>query len=230
MFNWFWKFLYGLIKVPLLCIDVILMIARKLCGIDPIQVEITAGGETVSKEIDILTYFMEGESVLNAFGYVCLFGFVLLFLFTIFRIIRDQGTFYDKKSPVRICLESAKILLYFLLIPTIMILGSGFVSVIMRGIYEATANGNSGLGGSMFVIFAEEAYIGPEPDKAEILNAFRTCSLEEYISGANKFSYYDTGMVSQYFNLSEFNFFLGLVGSLAVLSLLSLTMLSFSPW
>ena len=112
MFNWFWKFLYGLIKVPLLCIDVVLMIARKLCGIDPVQVEGVG-------EVDLLTYFLEGETILNAFGYVCLFGFVLLFLFTIFRIIKDQATFYEKKSPVRICLDSAKILLYFLPLPHI---------------------------------------------------------------------------------------------------------------
>ena len=44
MFNWFWKFLYGLIKVPLLCIDVVLMIARKLCGIDTIRVDTDMGG------------------------------------------------------------------------------------------------------------------------------------------------------------------------------------------
>ena len=220
MFNWFWKFLYGLIKVPLLCIDVVLMIARKLCGIDPVQVEGVG-------EVDLLTYFLEGETILNAFGYVCLFGFVLLFLFTIFRIIKDQATFYEKKSPVRICLDSAKILLYFLLVPAIMILGTTFISYIMRGIYEATANGNSGLGGPMFVIFADEAYIGPEDDKQAILDAFRTCSLEDYISGANNYSYYNTNLVSQHFDLSELNYFLGLVGSISVLILLSLTLLSF---
>ena len=227
MFNWFWKFLYGLIKVPLLCIDVILMIARKLCGVEPIQVEVESGGEVITKDVDLLTYFLEGEAIVNAFGYVCLFGFVLLFLFTAFRIIKDQATFYDKKSPIRICVDSSKILLYFLLVPTIMILGATFISVIMGGIYEATANGNSGLGGSMFVIFAEEAYTGPVDDKQTKLDAFRTCSLEDYISGANEFSYYNTDLVSQYFNLSECNYFLGIVGSLSVLILLSLTLLSF---
>ena len=223
MFNWFWNFLYGLIKVPLLCIDVIMMIARKLCGIDPIQVENGGGGE----EVDLLTYFMGGDSIVDAFGYVCLFGFILLFLFTVFRIIKDQGVFYEKKSPIRICVESSRILLYFLLVPTIMILGTAFISVIMRGIYEATANGNSGLGGSMFVIFAEEAYIGPDDSKWEVLEAFRTGSLEAYLSGTDQFSYYNTDIVSQYFNLSEFNFFLGLVGSISVLVLLGLTLLSF---
>ena len=80
MFNWFWEFLYGLIKVPLFCIDIIIMIARKLCGIDPVQIEKEVNGEIVTEDVDLLTYFMQGETILNAFGYVCLFGFILLFL------------------------------------------------------------------------------------------------------------------------------------------------------
>ena len=227
MFNWFWEFLYGLIKVPLFCIDVIMMVARKLCGIDPVQIEKEIDGEIITEEVDLLTYFMQGETILNAFGYVCLFGFILLFLFTAFRIVRDQVTFYDKKSPVRICLDSAKTILMFLLVPAIMIAGTAFVSTLMRGIYEATSNGNSGLGGAMFVIFADEAYIGPADDKLAILEKFRSCSLDDYLKGVNEFSYYNTTMVSQFFQLSKFNFFLGLVGSISVVVLLALTLLSF---
>lgn len=227
MFNWFWEFIYALIKVPLFCIDIIMMISRKLCGIDPILVESEVGGEVVTEEVDLLTYFMGGESIINAFGYVCLFGFILLFLFTVFRIVRDQASFYDKKSPIKICIDSAKVLLYFLLVPTIMIVGTTFISTILVGIYEATANGNTGLGGAMFTIFSDEAYIGPVEDKANIIEAFRTCSLEDYIRGTNQYSYYNTELVSQYFKLSKLNIFLGLVGSISVLILLSLTLLSF---
>lgn len=227
MFNWFWEFLYGLIKVPLFCIDVILLVARKLCGIDNIQVEKTVNGELITEDIDMLTYFLEGETVMDALGYVCLFGFILLFLFTAFRVLRDQANFYEKKSPVRICIDSAKIILFFLLVPAIMITATAFVSTIMRGIYAATANENSGLGGSMFVVFAEEAYIGPAEDKQAILDAFRTCSLEDYLMGVSEFSYYNTSKVTSYFKLSQINFFLGLVGSIAVVVLLGLTLLSF---
>jgi hypothetical protein len=227
MFNWFWEFLYGLIKVPLFCIDVILMVARKLCGIDPVQIEKEVNGEIVTEDVDILSYFMQADTVMSAFGYVCLFGFVLLFLFTAFRLVRDQLTFYDKKSPVRICLDASKIVLVFLLVPAIMIVGTLFVSTLMRGIFEATANGNEGLGGSMFVLFAEEAYTGPAENKQAVLDAFRTCSLEEYVHGGSLFSYYNTEIVMEYFKLSKFNFFLGLVGSISVLILLALTILSF---
>ena len=227
MFNWFWEFLYGLIKVPLFCIDIIIMVARKLCGVEPIQIEKVVNGQTVTEDVDLLTYFMQGETILNSFGYVCLFGFILLFLFTAFRVVREQVSFYEKKSPVRICLDSAKILFMFLLVPAIMIVGALFVSTIMSGIVEATSNGNTGLGGSMFVIFSEEAYIGPTEDKTTILDAFRTCSLSDYLKGVNEFSYYNTSKVTEYFQLSKLNFFLGLLGSISVVILLSLTLLSF---
>ena len=108
-----------------------------------------------------------------------------------------------------------------------MITGTAFVSTLMKGIYEATANGNSGLGGSMFVIFAEEAYIGPTEDKTAVLDAFRSCSLEDYLSGKSEFSYYNVSKVTEFFKLNKFNFFLGLVGSISVVVLLSLTLLSF---
>ena len=203
MFNWFWEFLYGLIKVPLFCIDIIIMIARKLCGIDPVQIEKEVNGEIITEDVDLLSYFMQGETILNSFGYVCLFAFIFLFLFTAFRVLRDQVSFYEKKSPIRICLDSAKILLMFLLVPAIMIAGTAFVTVIMEGIYTATANGNTGLGGSMFVIFAEEAYIGSPEVKEDILTAFRTCSLEDYINRTNMHSYYNVEMVKEYFKISN---------------------------
>ena len=55
MFNWFWEFLYGLIKVPLFCIDVIMLVARKLCGIDNIQVEKTVNGELITEDMLTVT-------------------------------------------------------------------------------------------------------------------------------------------------------------------------------
>ena len=227
MFNWFWEFLYGLIKVPLFCIDVIMIVARKLCGIDPVQIEKEANGEILTEDEDLLSYFMQGETILNAFGYICLFAFILLFLFTAFRILRDQVTFYDKKSPIRSCVDSAKIILLFLLVPTIMLVGTAFVSTLMQGIYAATSSGSSELGGSMFSIFADEAYIGPSGDKEAVLDAFRSCSLEDYLRGVSEFSYYNTDKVTDFFKLSKMNFFLGFVGSFSVVVLLGLTLLSF---
>ncbi len=210
MFDWFWEFLYGLVKAALYCIDFIADIAEMLCGIEPVVVE-------GSGEVDITGYFLMHESVVNAFRAVVLIGFALLVVFTIYSIIRAQGTLGEGKSPVRICLDSAKILLYFLLVPLIMYLASGCISYVMNLIYKATSMGGSAsVGSSMFCIFADEAYSSSQP-KGEIMEAFLTGSKD----------YYSTGQVTDYFDLEDFNYFLGFIGGVSVLVLLALSLLSF---
>lgn len=211
MFNWFWEFLYGLIKVPLFCIDFVLQLANLLCGIEPVVVD---GAET-----DLVFYFLSSSAVFDAFKYVCIIAFELLFLFTIFSIIRAQGNFYENKSPLQRCMDSGKTILYFLFVPAIMLLGAQFVSALMQSVYMATAQGSTGLGSSMFTIFAEEAYNGDAEKKLEIMELFR--------QKAEGYDYYNTENVTAYFQLSKFNFFLGLLTSIAVLVMLALALLNF---
>ena len=118
MFDWFWEFLYGIVKTILFCIDFILDIAGLLCGIKSVMVPVekNVGGEIVVtyEEADLLYYFLSSSTILNAFIMVALIGFILLFIFTAFSVIRSIGKLGEGKSAVRICLDSSKILLYFL--------------------------------------------------------------------------------------------------------------------
>ena len=209
MFNWFWEFLYGLIKVPLFCIDFVLQLANLLCGIEPVVVD---GAET-----DLVFYFLSSSSVFDAFKYICIIAFELLFLFTIFSIIRAQGNFYENKSPLHRCLDSGKTILYFLFVPAMMLLGAQFVSALMQSVYMATSQGGAGLGSSMFAIYAEEAYIGDAEKKMEVMDFF--------LQKAEGYDYYSTSDVTTYFQLSKFNYFLGLLTSITVLVLLALATL-----
>ena len=210
MFDWFWEFLYGIVKAALYCIDFIADIAEMLCGIEPVTVE-------GSGEVDITSYFLMHESVIDAFRAVVLIGFAMLVVFTIYSIIRAQGTLGEGKSPVRICLGSAKILIYFLLVPLIMYLASGCISYLMNIIYQATAaGGGTSIGSSMFSIFADEAYSSSSP-KDQVM--------ADFLNGTK--DYYSTSEVSAYFDLEDFNYFLGFVGGIAVLVLLALSLLSF---
>jgi hypothetical protein len=211
MFNWFWEFLYGLIKVPLFCIDFVLQLANLLCGIEPVVVD---GAET-----DLVFYFLSSSSVFDAFKYICIIAFELLFLFTIFSIIRAQGNFYENKSPLHRCLDSGKTILYFLFVPAMMLLGAQFVSALMQSVYMATSQGGAGLGSSMFAIYAEEAYIGDAEKKMEVMDLF--------LQKAEGYDYYSTSDVTTYFQLSKFNYFLGLLTSITVLVLLALALLNF---
>lgn len=211
MFNWFWSFLYGIIKAVLRCIDFILDFTETLCGIRDITID--------GKETDITTYFLTQNKVLDAFILVAIIGFVLLFIFTAFSVLRAMARSGEGKSPVRVCIDSAKILLYFLLVPAIMILGAAFVTVIMRSLSAATSlSEGQSLGASMFSIFVQEAFNGGEGvGKEEILAAFQNGTL----------NYYDTDAVSQYFTLSEINYFLAFAGGISVLVLLVMSLVSF---
>ena len=208
MFDWFWEFLYGLIKVPLFCIDFILRLANMLCGIESIEVN--------GEKKEITYYFLSSDEIMDAFKYVCIIGFILLMLFTVYRLIRGQAEHFAGKTPQKICGDTAKTVLYFLLVPGFMLLATVAVTTFMRAIYAATSFGDASLGSSMFTIFAEEAYNG-SLDKETALNMFRSGELD----------YYDTATVASYFKLSKINFFLGFLGSIAVLLMLGLTLLSF---
>lgn len=213
MFNWFWEFLYGLVKVAFYCIDFILKIAQMLCGIQTVTVT-TENGTT--KETDILYHFLSSSEITNAFIVVAVVGFVLLFLFTAFAILRAQVKDGEGKTPARICFNSAKMLLYFFMVPGIMLLGAVFVSTIMGVVFEATSLGDGSLGSSLFAIIAEEAYDGTG-NVQDVLDRF--------ISG--ELDYYSTHTVQQYFDLSKMNYFLAFIGGVVILILLALSMLSF---
>ena len=209
MFDWFWEFLYGLVKVPLFCIDFVVGVAEMLCGIDPVTVD--------GQDVEITQYFLTSASIMEAFIWVCIIGFVLLFVFTAFTVFRSIAKNGEGKTPVQICVDASKILLYFIMVPTIMVLAAVGVSTVMTSIYEVTSPGNQGLASSMFVIFAEDAYDGDGSEKEAILRAFITGEKD----------YYSTGTVSKYFDLSEFNYFLGFAAGISVLVLLVISLLSF---
>ena len=208
MFDWCWEFLYGIVKAILYCIDFILKIATKLAGIEPIVVN--------GSEEEIVYYFLSSDKIFTAFVYVAIVGFTLLFLFTIFRVLKSQAEVGEGESAARICIKSAKLLFYFLLVPALMLIGAKLVSTFMTSIYRATNSGSTLLGGSMFTIFCDEAYIG-EITKEGVL--------ENFANGT--FDYYDTSLVSTYFKLSKINYFLGFASSFVVLYLILKSLMGF---
>ncbi len=209
MFDWFWEFLYGLIKSVLYCIDFVLNVAKMLCGIEPVYVN--------GLETDLLYYFLRDEKVFNAFILISLIAFILLFLFTAFSVIRSQAKFGEGKSPIQICLNSAKCLLYFLLMPAIMWLGAVFVSTLMSSVNAATSDGAQSLAGTVFCVIADEAYDGDVGDKAAVMENFRT-GVSDYNS---------TSQVDSWFSLKKINYFLGFAGGIAVLVLLVISLMGF---
>lgn len=208
MFDWFFEFLYSIIKTMLYCIDFITNMAGMLCGITPVTVD--------GKSEDITQVFLTHGRVLDAFRYVLVIGFILLFVFTIVSVIRSMVKLGEGKTPVQVVLDGAKAMGWFLLVPAFMIIGSMFVSVIMTSVYHATAAGSSSIGSSIFTVIAEEAYDGSAP-KQDILDMFYT----------GKLDYYSMSDVDKYFDLEDLNYFIGFVAPIVVLVLIALSLLAF---
>ncbi len=217
MFDWFWEFLYSLLKTVLYCIDFLMLFANKLVGVEPVY-------DQNRQEVDLLNFFFTSETILDAFKYVALIGIVLMFLFTAFAVVRSIARMGEGRSPLGVCANAAKSILYFLMIPAIMIIGGLFVSAIMTSIYRATLGGGTSLGSSMFTLFADEAYNGGG-NKEQILEQFRAGG--PFVEDSGGFNYYSMGNVKNYFSLSKVNYFLGFVVGIAVLIMLVLPMLSF---
>ncbi len=211
MFDWFWEFLYALLKSILFCIDFIMDCAKMLMGIEPVYHEDT--------EVELLGYFFSSEEILNAFSYVALIGIVLLFLFTIFSVLRSVARVGEGKTPLGVCMDAAKQILYFLLLPAIMIMASYFVSAVMTSVYRATANGSVNIGATIFTAVADEACDYSGSNKEQIMQYFR--------EGVKNYDYYSTGNVDAYFSLKEINYFIGYVAGFTVLFLLIKPLLTF---
>ncbi len=180
-------------------------------GIEPVYHE--------DSEVELLGYFFTSEEIMNAFAYVAMIGIVLLFLFTAFSVVRSIAKVGEGKTPIGVCMDAAKSILYFLLIPAIMIIGSYFVSAVMTSVYRATSNGSVSIGATIFTAVADEACDYSGENKVQIMEYFR--------EGAENYDYYSTGNVDNYFNLKEINYFIGYVAGFAVLFLLIKPMLTF---
>ncbi len=215
MFDWFWEFLYKLVRTIFNCIDFILDFAKMLAGITPVQVE----NEGTVENTELTLYFLRDETILDAFKLVALIGIVLLFVFTIFAIVRSMGQYMGEgKSVGRVCFDGAKAMLYLLLVPAIMIIGSAVVSTVMTSVYNALNISGSTLGGRLFTLISRDAQLG---------GVFNEDVANNFAIGSAGYDYTNVKNVSAYYSLKEMDYFLAFVGGIAVLILLVKPLISF---
>ncbi len=215
MFDWFWEFLYKLVRTIFNCVDFILDFAKMLAGITPIQVE----NEGTVENTELTLYFLRDETVLDAFKLVALIGVVLMFVFTIFAIVRSIGQYTGEgKSVGRVCFDGAKAMLYLLLVPAIMIIGAVVVSTVMTSIYNALNISGSTLGGRLFTLISREA---------QLAGGFNEDVANNFATGVSGYDYTKLSDVKTYYSLKEMDYFLAFVGGIAVLILLVKPLISF---
>lgn len=194
MFNWFWRFLYGLAKALFQLIDAMVFGAKKLCGLDPI----TVNGE----ETDLLSFLFRSDEVGRAFRVAALSGIVVVIFFAVFAIIRSLTNRRNETTPVAVLAQTGKTLLIFLCVPAVILSCIWIFNEFIR-VLAASIGGGQGttIGGFLFTTCAEGAWYGSPSD--------------DFVTGfAN---YTSTGTVEEYIDLSSFNYMLAYLTGIAIL-------------
>lgn len=210
MFDWFWEFLYLISKSLFRIIDAMFLGAKKLCGIEPISVDL--------QETDFLTFLFDSHEVKWSFVIACLLALVVLCIFSVIAVIRTTMKDRSEGSPVQIVVKAVKAVLLFLCVPAIMYISMWFGNAIVNALNEAvTGSSTSTLGSYLFIAFAEDMELYPE-------------QIEEVLACSSKeFSYVNTDYVWTLGNgnLKSFDFILSWICGIAVLFPVATTLVMF---
>lgn len=216
LINWFYDLLYGLQKSICYIIDFIREIFLKLAGIETVVVD--------GSEQDLLTHFLTSSDVKNAFWGVFLVSIILLFIFVAIAIIKSEmSEGQQKRTKAQIITKALTSFMLFLLVPTILIMGITLTNVVMSGINASmtgamvTGTTTSSIGGQVLVTTGQDAFIGNATERELIENMFKSGQLDY-----NKIS-----VVKEYYNLADINYFVGILSSIVILVMFSLSSISF---
>ena len=145
-----------------------------------------------------------------------LIGVILLTLFVIIALIRANYQSNERKTRGAIFAKAAQSLLIMLLIPFLLLAGMTLVNTIMASINTSMqiyiTEGQSSIGGQMLITTGNNAFIGSEWQREEIERMFLSGQLD----------YNNLSVVRQYYDITEMNYVVGVLGGLVMLVMLSL--------
>lgn len=214
--NWIFELLYSLQKSICYIIDFIREIFYTLAGIKTVNI----GGE----KTDLLSHFILSDTVKKTFFSIFLIAVILLVVFVLVAIIRSEYAHGEnKKTKAQILGKAMQSFAIFLIVPFVLIAGITLTNVVMGAInqgmnpYFEMAGGNTTLGGQILVTSGQFAYIGDPAIRSDIERMFLTGEL----------SYFDTGIVSQYYNLRSLDFLVGIFGSIVIMVMFVMSAITF---
>ena len=139
-------------------------------------------------------------------------------------IIRSEYAHGENKRPKSQILGKAfQSFALFLMVPFILVAGITFTNAVMGAINASMnphllqAGGQATIGGQILVTSGQFAYIGEEAARAEIERMFLTGQL----------SYFDMGVVTQYYNLRSMDFLIGILGSIVIMVMFVMSVVTF---
>ncbi|MBR3885693.1 MAG: hypothetical protein IKJ33_04460 [Clostridia bacterium] len=214
--DWIFQLLYSLQKTICYIIDFIREIFYTLAGLEPV----TVNGE----QTDLLSHFILSDTVKTTFFYIFLVAVILLVVFVLIAIIRSEYAHgEDKRSKGQILGKAFQSFAIFLMVPFILIAGIALTNAVMGAInqsmnpYFASTGGTTSIGGQILVTSGQHAYIGEEAIRQDIENMFLTGEL----------SYFDIDVVSQYYNLRNLDFLIGIFGSIVIMVMFVMSAVTF---
>lgn len=214
--NWIFDLLYSFQKTICYIIDFIREIFYTLAGIDTVNIN--------GEQTDLLSHFILSNTVKTTFFYIFLIAIILLVVFVIIAIIRSEYAYGEnKKSKGQILAKSFQSFAIFLMVPFILIAGITLTNVVMGAInqsmnpYILEAGGQASLGGQILVTSGQFAYIGDPGSRVEIERLFLTGQLD----------YFDMSVVSQYYNIRDIDFLVGILGSIVIMVMFVMSAVTF---
>ena len=214
--DWIFELLYAVQKSIAFIIDFIKDVFYILAGIEPINVN--------GKETDILSNFLLSDMVKKSFFYILLIAVVLLVVFVIIAIIRSEyANGENKKSKTIILGKAFQSFIIFLTIPFLLVAGITLSNTVVKSVnqsmnpYILETGQEATIGGQLLVTSGYYAYVGEESERAEIEIKFITGELD----------YNNKTVVSQYYELRDLDFFVGILGGLVILVMFVMSSITF---
>lgn len=211
--DWIYGLMYKAQAALCSLIDFIKRIFFKLCGLDTVLID--------GEEKDLVSSLIQSNTIHRVFLTIMLIGVILLTIFVIIALIRANYQGNERKTRGAIISKAGQSFLIFLLIPFLLLAGMTLVNVIMGSIntsmQQYVTDGQSLIGGQMLITTGNNAFIGSSGNREEIERKFITGELD----------YNNLSVVKEYYDLSEMNFVVGILGGLVMLVMFVISSITF---
>lgn len=209
--DFFYSVLYKCFAGICVIIDFIKTIFYKLCGIETVSIN--------GEETDLLSTLMGSNDIKRTFLIITIIGAILLVVFTIIAIIKS--CYQEKQNWKTVLTKNMHSFIIMLLIPFTVLAGIMLTNVIMTSINQAmqgNLDGSNGMiGGQFLITIGSDAYKGSISDRSIVESMFVT----------GKLDYNNLSTVKQYYDITNCNYVIGILGSLVMLVMFVLSSLTF---
>ena len=173
------------------------------------------------ENVDLVSILVQSNTIHRVFLTIMLIGVILLTIFLIIALIRANYQSNERKTRGAIIAKAGQSLLIFLLIPFLLLAGMTLVNTIMASINSSMqiyiTEGQSSIGGQMLITTGNNAFIGSSGEREAIERMFLSGELDY-----NKLS-----VVKQYYDISEMNYVVGILGGLVMLVMFVISSITF---